>query len=87
MAKLCHDLVDDLAICLALQLGHYRLHDHALVFGGDSVRKFFLQIGFDLFRGHQFRRVFADHIIAELVGRLQLGSLSRAGVDLFFYTL
>lgn len=34
LTQLCNYLIDDLAVCFALELCHDALHDLALVFGG-----------------------------------------------------
>ena len=66
-AQLHYDLIDHLAISLALELAHNSLHDGAFVLAGDDVSEFLLDDFLHFLRRKLLRSVLADHIVAELV--------------------
>ena len=82
-----NDLIDDLAVSLALQLSHNSLHDLTLIFRSQNICEFLFQNSFHFFGGKHLGSKLAHDLVALFVFFQQLGTLCGAGVDLFFYGL
>ena len=83
-AQLRYDLIDHLAVSLALQLWHNSLHDLSFVSRSDQVCMFLCKVSLDLRSVHQLWSVFRNHIISCLIFIFQILSGFRTGVDLLF---
>ena len=84
-AQLRYDLIDHLAVSLALQLWHNSLHDLSFVSRSDQVCMFLCKVSLDLRSVHQLWSVFRNHIISCLIFIFQILSGFRTGVDLLFH--
>ena len=71
-AQLRYDLIDHLAVSLALQLWHNSLHDLSFVSRSDQVCMFLCKVSLDLRSVHQLWSVFRNHIISCLIFIFQI---------------
>ena len=80
-----NDLIDDLAVSLALKFAHNSLHDLTLIFRSQDIGKLFFQDCLDLLSGEHLGSKLAHDLIALFVFFQQLGTVCGAGIDLLLH--
>ena len=80
-----NDLINDLAVSLALQFAHNSLHDLALIFRRQNICEFLFQNCLDFLSGEHLGSKLAHDLIALLVFLQQLGTVCGAGIDLLLH--